>query len=102
LSAESSSRAAENDVRLAVEQAFHDADTAARSVVAAREAVAAAEAARGIAAARYGDGLLPLTDLLDVETELMNARYAEVNALYNTVIGRARLAQAAGALQVPR
>jgi outer membrane protein TolC len=102
LAAESSSRAAEDDVRLAVEQAFHEADTAARSVAICRDAVVAAASARDIAASRYAEGLLPLTDLLDVETELVNARYAEVGALYGSVIGRAHLALAAGVLEVPR
>ena len=102
LAAESSSRAAEDDVRLAVEEAFHQANTASRSVMTAREAVAAAAAARDIAASRYAEGLLPLTELLDVESDVTSARYAEVGAVHAAVVGRARLALAAGSLEVPR
>jgi outer membrane protein TolC len=98
--ADASSRAVEDDVRLAVEQAFHDAATAERAVAISREAVDAAEAAHRIAVERYAAGLLPLTDLLDVETERMNARFSEITALYQSTVGRVRLARAAGALEV--
>jgi outer membrane protein TolC len=97
-----SSRAVEDSVLQEVEQAFHDAAVAERSLAVNREAQGAAEEARRISAERYEGGLLPLTDLLDVETELMNTRLSGISALYETVVGRVRLASAAGTLEVPR
>jgi outer membrane protein TolC len=96
------SRAAEENVRLEVEEAFRDAEVAEHTLAAAREAAAAAEAARRISAERYAAGLLPLTDLLDIETALLEARLAEISALYDSVVGRVRLTRAAGLLEVPR
>lgn len=90
------SRAAEESVRLEVERAWRDALVAERSLAAAHEGAEAAEAARRIAAERYAAGLLPLTDVLDVETALLEARLAELTARYESAVGRARLARAAG------
>jgi len=92
----------EDAIRLEVERAFLDAGVAFRSLHAASEAVGAAEAARRITAERYTAGLLPLTDLLDVEAQLEAARQGDLEAVYESVVARARLARAAGALEVPR
>ncbi len=95
-------RAAEDGARLEVEEAYRDVAVADRNLAAAREAAAAAGEARRISAERYAGGLLPLTDLLDVETALIGAQLAELSALYDATVGRALLARAAGALEVPR
>ena len=89
-------RAVENTVLLEVEQAYRDAVVAAGSMTVAREAVSAAEEARRITAERYQAGLLPIADLLDVETELTRARMAEISARYDAVVGPARLERAVG------
>ena len=96
------SRATEDAVGLEVEQAYRDAEVAGRSLAPARQAIAAAEEARRINADRYASGLLPLTDLLDAETGLVEARLAELAARHDTVVGRVRLQRAAGRLEVPR
>jgi len=83
-------------VLLEVEQAYRDALVAEKGLAVAREAVSAAEEARRITAERYLAGLLPITDLLDVETELTRARMEELSARYDAVVGRARLERAAG------
>jgi outer membrane protein TolC len=85
-----------------VEQAYRDAEVAGRSLATARQAIAAAEEARRISADRYASGLLPLTDLLDAETGLVEARLAEIAARHDTIVGRVRLQRAAGRLEVPR
>jgi outer membrane protein len=100
--AAAASRDAEDRARLEVEQAYRDADVSIRNEASAREAVAAAEEARRISADRYASGLLPLTDLLDAETALLQARLAEISARYDSVVGRVRLERAAGRLGVPR
>jgi len=95
------SRAAEDQARLEVETAWHGADVADRSLALAREAVTAAEEARRIDAERYAAGMLRLSDLLDAETALVTARFAELGARYDAVVGRTRLRRAAGLLEVP-
>jgi outer membrane protein TolC len=95
-------RAVEDDVRLEVEAAWHDLRVADHDRDAAREAVEAAAEARRIDADRYASGLLPLTDLLDAETALLRARLAEIASRYAAVVGRVRLARAAGLLEAPR
>jgi outer membrane protein TolC len=64
--------------------------------------VSAAEEVRRIDDERYASGLSPLSDLLDSERALLEARLAEVSALHDAVVGRVRLARAAGRLEVPR
>jgi outer membrane protein TolC len=96
------SRAAEDRARLEVERAYRDADVSIRNLSATHEAVVAAEEARRISADRYASGLLPLTDLLDAETALLQARLAEISARFDSVVGRVRLERAAGRLEVPR
>jgi len=98
--AEAGARGLEEAVRFEVESAWHDAHVADHALVAAREAAGAAEAARRITAERYAAGLLPLTDLLDIETALLSAQLAELTALHDAVVGRAHLARAAGSLEV--
>ncbi len=96
------SRAVEDGARLEVEVAWRDVETADRSLSLAREAVAAAQEARRIDAERYAAGMLRLADLLDTETALVAARFDELGALYDAVVGRTRLRRAAGLLEVSR
>ncbi len=95
-------RAVEDGGRLEVERAFRDMQVADRGLAAAREAVAASEAARRITSDRYAAGLLPITDLLAVETDLAAARLGELAARYDAVLGRVRLRRAAGRIEVQR
>ena len=95
-------RADEDQVRLEVERAWRDVRVADTTLLLSREAVAAAAEARRIAVERYEGGLFPLTDLLDIETELVDARHQELVALYDAVMGRVRLEQVTGSLEVPR
>jgi outer membrane protein TolC len=101
-SADADAAVVEDAIRLEVERAYLDAGVAFRSLHAASEAVGAAEAARRITAERYSAGLLPLTDLLDVEAQLEAARQGDLEAVYESIVTQARLARAAGALEVPR
>jgi outer membrane protein TolC len=96
------SRAAEDGARLEVEVVWRDVETADRSLSLAREAVAAAQEARRIDAERYAAGMLRLAELLDTETALVAARFDELGARYDAVVGRTRLRRAAGLLEVPR
>jgi outer membrane protein TolC len=96
------SRAAEDRARLEVEQAWRDADVADRNAANARRGVAAAGEARRITADRYAGGLLPLTDLLDSETALLQARLAEIGARFDAISSRVRLERASGRLEGPR
>jgi outer membrane protein len=100
--AAAASRAAQDRARLEIERAYRDAQVSDRNVETARQAVAAAEEARRIGADRYASGLLPLTDLLDSETVLLQARLAEISALHDSLVGRVFLERAAGRLAVPR
>ena len=81
--------------REAEEARFAIAAAAARTT-AAREAVAASESARTLRAARHRQGLLPLTDLLDAELALSNARALLVRSQLETRLAHASLQLALG------
>lgn len=89
------------EARLEVRAAHADATVADQALRDAREAVAAAESARRITADRYEGGMLPITDLLDVEASLVRARLEELQSLYDVVVSRARLARAGGGEVMP-
>jgi outer membrane protein TolC len=84
------------EARLEIRAAHADALVADEALHAAREAVVAAQTARRITADRYEEGMLPITDLLDVESALVRARLEEAQSLYEVVVSRARLARASG------
>jgi outer membrane protein TolC len=65
-------------------------------VRAAREAVTASESARALRQARYRQGLLPLSDVLDAESALAGARTLLLRSLFETRIARAQLELALG------
>lgn len=100
--ADARQRAAQDNAGLEIEQAYRDAAVADRTVSVYREAAAAAAEAQRISAERYAAGLLPLTDLLEVESAHVGAQLAEIAALYDAVLGRVRLARATGTLEVVR
>ena len=79
-----------------VEEARQAVATAAARVRAAREAVTASESARTLRMARYRQGLLPLSDLLDAESALAGARTLLLRSLFETRIARAQLELAMG------
>ncbi len=93
-------RAVIDAVQLEVEAAWHDARVSGTNLSTARRAVEAADEARRISAERYAAGLLPLTDLLETETSLVVSRQAELAALSDAILGRARLLRAAGVVEV--
>lgn len=63
---------------------------------AAREALDAARIARDLSRARHGEGLLPLTNLLDTEAALTASRLALLEAQLSERVGRAQLERALG------
>ena len=69
-------------------------ETADARVRAAEEAVAASESARRLRDARYRQGLLPLTDVLDAEAGLAGARALLLASRFEARAARARLALA--------
>jgi outer membrane protein TolC len=77
-----------------VGEARRAVETAAARARAAEEAVAAATSARDLRAARHGQGLLPLTDLLDAEAGLAGARALLLASRLEARTSRARLALA--------
>ena len=79
-----------------VEEARQAVATADARVRAAREAVTASESARVLRKARYRQGLLPLSDVLDAEAALAGARALLLRGLFETRIARAQLELALG------
>ncbi|MGA8890198.1 MAG: TolC family protein [Anaeromyxobacteraceae bacterium] len=79
-----------------VEEARRAVTTAAARVRAAREAVNASELARSLREARYRQGLLPLSDVLDAEAALAGARALLLRSQFETRIARAQLELALG------
>ncbi len=96
-SAAAASAQAENaEARRQMEEARFAIAAAAARTTAAREAVAASESARTLRAARHRQGLLPLTDLLDAELALANARALLVRSQLENRLARASLQLALG------
>jgi len=79
-----------------VEDARRAVTTAAARMHAAREAVTASESARSLREARYRQGLLPLSDVLDAEAALAGARALLLRSQFETRIARAQLDLALG------
>jgi outer membrane protein TolC len=77
-----------------VEEARGAIQAAEARVRAAGEAVAASESARTLRAARYREGLLPLTDVLDAEAALAGARALLLASQLEARVARASLALA--------
>jgi outer membrane protein len=94
--------AVEDQVALDVEDAWRAGRLASISAALAREAVGSAEEARRIVAERYAAGLLPLTDLLDVEDALLQARLADLGARLEARLAHAHLARAVGGKETDR
>jgi len=79
-----------------VEEARQAVSTADARVRSAREAVTASESARRLREARYRQGLLPLTDVLDAQAALAGARALLLRSQLETRIARAQLELALG------
>jgi len=101
--AEARAAAAASAARWQEVQANREADEARRAVatadarvLSAREAVTASESARSLRQARFRDGLLPLTDVLDAEAALAGARALLLRSQLETRIARAQLDLALG------
>jgi outer membrane protein TolC len=85
-----------------VEGAWRATGVALRNLASARQEAEDAAEARRIVAERYASGAGPLTDVLDSESNLLEARLAEIAARYDALVGRVRLERAANRLEVPR
>lgn len=101
--AEARAAAAASAARWQEVQASREVDEARRAgaaaearVRSAREAVAASESARELRQARYRQGLLPLTEVLDAEAALAGARSLLLNSQLESRIARAQLDLALG------
>ena len=94
--AASSAQAESDQARREAQEARFTLDAATARTAAAREAVAASESARRLRKARYLQGLLPLTDLLDAELALSNSQALLVQSLLETRLARASLQLARG------
>ncbi len=91
-------RAMRQQAELEVRQAYYDILSAAKRIRAAEISVDQADEALRIVGDRYKTGLLPLVSLLDAEVALYRAKNNHNRALYQHVMARTQLAQAAGIL----
>lgn len=94
--ASSAAQAESDEAQREAQEARFLLDAAAARTAAAREAVAASESARSLRLARYRQGLLPLTDLLDAELAFSNAQALLVQSLLETRLARVSLQLALG------
>jgi outer membrane protein len=91
-------RAMRQQAELEVRQAYYDILSAGKRIRAAEISVDQADEALRIVGDRYKTGLLPIVSLLDAEAALYRAKNNRNRALYQHVMARTRLAQAAGIL----
>jgi len=87
----------EEGVRLEIQQAYHDLDTARTRQVTARSALDAATEELRIRERRFKEGLEKMIDLLDAETALREAKVRELVARYDVTLSTWRLELASGA-----
>jgi len=85
-------------IEMDVKNSYLARSEAARRVEVLEDSVTEAEEALRIVSARYGEGLTLVTDLLDVEVALTNARLRLVSAQYDYMIASAGLDRAVGTL----
>jgi len=85
-------------IRLQVQKAFLDLETAAQRIAVSQEAVTQAEESVRIIRNRYEAGLATVTDLLRVETALTAAKGNHLRALFDQRVGAANLELQVGRL----
>ena len=85
-------------VRLEVQQAWFDAQSAAERAAAARDAVTQARESLRIVQSRYDAGLVTITELLRAQAAQLDSSAAQVTALGDWQSARAQLERAAGRL----
>lgn len=87
-------------VRLQVKQTALDLDTTRLRIEVTKSAIGQAEESLRIVQNRYGAGLTTITELLRAQTDLIQARTAYYQALYEHRIAKANAELATGALDV--
>ena len=97
--AEARTQALERDLSVALAAARAEAAVVIEQRDAARVGRRAADSALRLAQARYGAGLLALTDLLAADAEATDARTAEIDAAATAIRARYRLLHAMGELK---
>jgi outer membrane protein len=90
--------ATKSDVALQVRQSYLNLSTAARQIDAANAALGQAIAARQLAQVRYEGQVGIYLEVTDAQTALVQAENAQVDAVYNYLIARARFQNAVGAV----
>lgn len=87
-------------VALDVWRAYHDLRTARETFRSGTDLLASATQSEKVAMGRYKAGAGNVLDLLSAQASLASARFQQVQARYNWHIGKARLAQALGQLDL--
>jgi len=87
----------EEGVKLEVQQAWHDLESARTRHTTAKATLAAAEEALRVRESRFKQGLDKMIDLLDAETALREAEMRELVARYDIALDTYRLRYASGA-----
>lgn len=85
-------------IDLDVWRAYFDLNTTRETLASTRDLLASATQSEKVALGRYKAGAGSILELLNAEADLANARLQYIQARYNWHIGKARLAQAIGAL----
>lgn len=86
----------ENDVRLEVNQAYDDMQSSAEAIAAARLSINQAEKVLEMMQANYQYGAATTLDVTDSQTALTVARNAQIGAIYEYEMAKARLRLASG------
>ncbi len=81
----------EQGIRLAIEQAWHDLETARLRLATAADSLGAAREALRVRERRFTQGLDRMIDLEDAETALREAELRELVARYDVALGTYRL-----------
>ena len=89
-------RGTRNDVSFDVRQAYLNLETAVKQLATTNTALVQARAARELAEVRYTNQVGLFLEVTDAQTALVRAQVAQVNAVYDYLLARARFDAALG------
>ena len=85
----------ENQIRLQVEEAYHNLDVAAKAVVSAEDSLRSRKEVFSIVSRKYREGMVPQIEYMEAQNDFTAAGITHIIAIYDYYIKEARLEQVA-------